>query len=148
MEQESTAALMEVLKAARPGDVPGYQAKHLSQTFSNFAAYMDGLIEEKGLKRQDIFQKADLPQKYGYKLLSGESHTTDRDKLLRLFLAMGLTLVQTQRALALYGLPALYPRRRRDAILIIALNRGISSVDAVNDWLKEQGEAPLSACNG
>jgi predicted transcriptional regulator len=105
---------------------------------------MDLLISDKKLKRQDIFQKADMPQKYGYKLLSGESHTIDRDKLLRIFIAMNMTLKETQRALTLYGMPILYPKLKRDAIIIIALNKGISSVDTVNEWLIEHKEPALS----
>ncbi len=111
---------------------------------NRFSTYLDGLIAQKKLKRQDIFQKADLPQKYGYKLLSGETHTKNRDKLLRLFIAMGLTLKETQRALALYPMPTLYPKNSRDMVLIIAINQGVSSVDTVNEWLEEYGERPLS----
>ena len=70
----------------------------------------------------------------------------DRDKLLRLFFAMGLELPQAQRGLELYGLAALYPRKKRDAILIIAFNRGISWVDQVDDLLIQHGEPPLSRC--
>ncbi len=105
---------------------------------------MDFIIEEKKLKRQDIFQKADIPQKYGYKILSGESHTTDRDKLLRIFIAMGMNLKETQRALELYKMPALYPKRQRDAIIIIAINKGVSCVDTVNEWLSQYGEKELT----
>jgi hypothetical protein len=144
MEQESTSELMKILKDAGKDDIGEYNSRHLSGVCSDFTVYMDSLIAEKHLKRQDIFQKADLPQKYGYKLLGGESRTRDRDKLLRIFIAMGLNLKETQRALELYGMPALYPRIRRDAVIIIAVNRGVSSVDTVNEWLSEHGENELS----
>ena len=85
-----------------------------------------------------------MPKKYGYKLLNGESHTKDRDTLLRIFIAMGMNLKEVQRALALYGMPGLYPKKRRDAIFIIAFNEGISSVDTVNSWLREYGETELT----
>lgn len=61
---------------------------------------------------------------------------------------MGLTLKETQRALSLYEMPVLYPKHRRDALLIIALNRRITSVDTVNQWLEEAGEAPLNRSGG
>ena len=148
MEKESTSALLHVLQNLKREDLGRYEREHLPSEGTSFVTYMDGLIAQKRLKRQDIFQKADIPQKYGYKLLSGESHTTDRDKLLRICIAMNLTLKQTQRALTLYGMPVLYPKLRRDAVFIIALNRGISSVDTVNQWLSEQGEAELSRSSG
>lgn len=144
MENESTSSLMKVLKTAGESDIREYEAKHLVGATNDFFVYIDALLSEKGLKRQDVFQKADMPRKYGYKLLSGESHTTDRDKLLRLFIAMNMTLKETQRALALYGMPALYPKLKRDAVLIIAFNKGVSSVDTVNEWLHEHGEAELT----
>lgn len=147
-ERDSTAHLMDILKNAGKEDIDQLSRKQLEGQPGGFPAYMDTLIMRKKLKRRDIFQKADLPQKYGYKLLSGETHTTDRDKLLRIFIAMGMTLKETQKALSLYGLAALYPRKKRDAILIIAINKGISSVDIVNEWLLEQGEAELNRSAG
>lgn len=144
MEQKSTSTLMNVLQSANMVDIKSYHATYLSSVCDSFPVYMDGLIRAKNLKRQDIFQRADLPQKYGYKLISGECHTSDRDKLLRIFIAMKMTLKETQRALALYGLASLYPKLRRDAIIIIAINNEITSVDAVNECLVEHEESPLS----
>ena len=117
-EQESTSYLMGVLQNAEKEDIDEYS------------------------------RKADLPQKYGYKLLNCETHTTDRDKLLRLFIAMNMTLKETQTALSLYDMPRLYAKKKRDAMLIIAFNKGMSSVDAVNKYLKEKGEEELSRSSG
>lgn len=145
MEKEtSTSGLLNVLRSTRIDQFSQYRKEHLEQEPQSFVVYIDRLIEQKRLKRQDVFQRADLDQKYGYKLLTGERHTNDRDKLLRIFLAMKLTLKQTQRGLELYGLPALYPKRSRDALLMICINQGISSVDEVNEILKEHGEEELS----
>ena len=144
MEKDSTGDLLKILKDAGKEDIDAFNREHLDDHISSFPSYMDALIDRKKLKRQDIFQKADLPQKYGYKLLTGETHTTDRDKLLRICIAMGMTLKETQRALTLYGLAPLYPKNKRDVVFIIALNKGISSVDTVNEWLSENGEAELN----
>ena len=143
MEKDSTANLLNILKDAGKEDIETFRREHLIKETS-FPAYMDTLISLKKLKRQDIFQKADLPQKYGYKLLTGETHTTDRDKLLRIFIAMGMTLKETQRALTLYGLAPLYAKNKRDVVIIIALNKDVSSVDTVNEWLNENGEEELN----
>lgn len=143
MEEKSTSKLMNLLQNTKKADLAGLKQDLTVHSYS-FFVYMDEIISKKNLKRQDIFQKADIPQKYGYKLLSGESHTKDRDKLLRIFIAMGMNLKEVQRALALYGMPALYPKKRRDAVLIVAINEGIGSVDTVNEWLLEYGEKELS----
>jgi hypothetical protein len=143
MEKDSTTNLLNILKDAGKEDIVAFRREHLMND-SSFPAYMDTLISLRQLKRQDIFQKADLPQKYGYKLLTGETHTTDRDKLLRIFIAMGLNLKETQRALTLNGLAPLYAKNKRDVVIIIALNKSISSVDTVNEWLSENGEEELN----
>lgn len=144
--KDSTSSLLEVLRSAHPEDIGEYHRRYLQGKVPTFASWVDEIIESKGMTRQEIFQRADIPQKYGYKLLAGEKHTTDRDKLLRLFFAMELELPQAQRGLELYSLAALYPRKKRDAILIIAFNRGISWVDQVDDLLIQHGEPPLSRC--
>ena len=143
MEEKSTSKLMEILKHTKKAELSALQDDMTVQSHS-FITYMDQLIQQRNLKRQDIFQKADMPQKYGYKLPNGESHTKDRDKLLRIFIAMGMNLKEVQRALALYGMPGLYPKKQRDAIFIIAFNEGITSVDTVNSWLQEYGETELT----
>lgn len=88
--------------------------------------------------------RANLPQKYGYKLLTGEAHTTNRDKLLRLCFAMELDLKQTQRALKLYGMNELYPKNQRDVILIVALGKKQYDISQIDEELKKLGLAPLS----
>lgn len=142
--EQHTSELEKFLSQAKKEDIFKFENQYLKGMNTSFPAYMDMLIEKKRMKRQDIFQKADIPQKYGYKLLTGESHTTDRDKILRLLIAMKATLKETQRALTLYGFSVLYPKVKRDAVLMIAFNKEIDSVETVNEWLEEAGEAPLS----
>ena len=144
MQEKSTTYLMGILKDVKKESLARYVDEHLEGHSLDFPTYMDYFILSKKMKRQDIFQRADLPQKYGYKLLRGESRTTDRDKLLRIFLAMEMSLKEVQRALELYGLPILYPKKPRDAIFIIAFNQGVTSVDTVNEWLEEHREAALT----
>lgn len=109
----------------------------------DFPGYINALLQQKNLKRQDVLIKANLPQKYGYKLLSGEFHTTDRDKILRICFSMEMTLKETQRALKLYGMSELYPKIIRDVLLIVAIGQKIYDIDQVNDILKKEGQAPL-----
>lgn len=123
MEEKSTSKLMEILKHTKKTELAALQDDLTVQSHS-FITYMDRLIEQRNLKRQDIFQKADMPQKYGYKLLNGESHTKDRDKLLRIFIAMGMNLKEVQRALALYGMPGLYPKNGEMPFLSLLSMRG------------------------
>lgn len=141
--EESTEDLMAVLKGAGPEQVREYLRENFAQGQPTFVQYLDALLEQKGLRRQEVLLRANLPQKYGYKLLTGESHTTDRDKLLRICLALELNLKQTQRLLRLYGMSELYPKNARDVVLIAAIGRRQYDVDEVSRELEEAGFAPL-----
>lgn len=140
---DTTEDLLHVLRRADPDQVQSYLREHFAQGQPTFVQYMDALLAEKKLKRQEVLLRANLPQKYGYKLLTGEAHTTDRDKLLRICFAMELTLKQTQRALKLYGMNELYPKNARDVVLIAALGRRQYDIDAVCAELCSAGLEPL-----
>lgn len=142
--EKNTDDLMNTLHGANPEQVQTYLRQHFAQGQPNFVSYMDELLARKGLKRQEVLLRANLPQKYGYKLLTGEAHTTNRDKLLRLCFAMELDLKQTQRALKLYGMNELYPKNQRDVILIVALGKKQYDISQVDEELKKLGLAPLS----
>lgn len=146
MREKSTRELSEVLKRTHPSDFDRYCRSNrdsLHQGADAFPVYIKELLAEKGLTQQTVFLKADIPERYGYKLLSGEKHTRQRDVILRICYAAELTLDETQRALEIYEMPLLYPKRPRDALLmIIFLNRPGTILD-VNALLKENGMDPL-----
>ena len=143
----TTSELTRVLKKSRVSDVDSFledNSKKLIDSDNPFGEYMRSCIRGAGLKQQDVFIAADISEGYGYKLISGEKHTRDRDVLIRLCIAARLGLEGTQKALKLYGMAPLYPRVARDAVLIIAVNTGLKDVHEVNELLKEHGMEPLS----
>ena len=140
---KSTDNLLNTLQNTSPSELKNYFQEHFKEGEPTFSGYIDQLLFQKKLKRQDVLIKANLPQKYGYKLLTGETHTTDRDKILRICFSMEMSLKETQRALRLYGLSELYPKQKRDVCLIVALGQKMFDIDQVNDMLIAEGEAPL-----
>ena len=140
---KNTDDLMNALHSTSPSDVKEYFQQQFQEGEPSFTGYIDELLLQKGMKRQDVLIKADLSQKYGYKLLSGEAHTTDRDKILRICFSMEMTLKETQRALKLYGMNELYPKVKRDVLLIVALGQKMYDIDQVNELLKKEGMEPL-----
>lgn len=141
--EKSTNNLMNTLKHTSPSEVKGYLQEAFKEGEPSFSSYLDTLLAQKNLKRQDVLIRANLPQKYGYKLLTGEVHTTNRDKILSICFAMEMSLKQTQRALKLYGMNELYPKIKRDVLLIVALGQKIYDIDKVNEMLISEGEQPL-----
>ena len=142
MNQKNTEELEKILGSTHISDIDGYLYEHAESIVSSdrpFADYIRELIKEKGLKQQDIFLDADLPERYGYKLISEEKHTRQRDVILRLCYAAHMTLEETQKALKYYRMPQLYAKIPRDALIMIAFNERPGSIIEVNGFLKKNG---------
>ena len=142
MPTKTTEELEKVLGNTHVNDTKKYLTENADELLDPdrpFADYMKKLIKEKDLFQQDIFLKADIPDRYGYKLLSEEKHTKQRDVILRLCYAAELTLDETQKALKIYGMPELYARVPRDAVLMIIFNNRPGIIIDVNAYLKKNG---------
>ena len=147
-EEKTTGTLTSILKKAGPAALSDYLEGCSGELLGSrpFAAYMHALLAEKGWKQRDLFIAADIPEGYGYKLLSEEKHTQKRDLLIRLFLAAHMSLREAEKALKLAGMPGLYARQPRDAVFIIAFNRGLYEIAAVDELLTSNGLEPLQGC--
>ena len=108
-----------------------------------FRDYMRKVLKEKGIRQQDVFLRADIPERYGYKLISQEKHTRQRDVILRLCYAADFTLDEVKQALKIYGMPQLYAKIPRDALLIVAFNTRLGSVLDINQFLRAHQMVPL-----
>ena len=108
-----------------------------------FAEYMRQTIKTKGVSQQDIFLYADIPERYGYKLISQEKHTRQRDIILRICYSADFTLDETQKALKLYGFPELYADFPRDALLMVVFRDRPGDIINVNALLRNNGLQPL-----
>ena len=78
-----------------------------------FSSYFRETLKRHGKAQNDTFVGADIPECYGYKLVSGEKKTRKCDLILRLCLAGSFSLEETNRALKMYGFSPLYARDRR-----------------------------------
>ena len=142
MESKSTDELEKILGSTHINEVSTYLKSNEESIITNeyaFHEYISNLIKLKNLRKQDVFLAADVSEKYGYKLLSGEKHTKQRDVILRLCYASELTLEETQKALKLYRMPELYAKIPRDAMIMIAFNERPGSIIDVNSFLKNNG---------
>ncbi|MDD6481862.1 MAG: hypothetical protein PUF65_06315 [Lachnospiraceae bacterium] len=146
MNEKNTEELTEVLGKTHISGFDRYCSENresMNTSEEAFSLYMKELLAEKKIKQQTVFLNADIPERYGYKLLSGEKHTKQRDVILRICYAAELTLEETQRALKKYGMPELYAKLPRDALLMIMFNERPGSIIDVNALLKENGMEPL-----
>ncbi|MCR5023927.1 MAG: hypothetical protein K6A90_06305 [Lachnospiraceae bacterium] len=146
MQEKDTNELEKALGKTHLSDYEDYLDNNQESMISeanSFPAFIKDIINKKGITQQEVFLNADIPERYGYKLLSGEKHTRQRDIILRICYAAGLTLEDTQRALKKYGMPELYAKIQRDALIMIIFNQRPGSIIDVNMLLKEKDFDPL-----
>lgn len=108
-----------------------------------FANYMRQKFKEKGVSQQEIFLYADIPERYGYKIISQEKHTKQRDIILRICYSAEFTIEETQKALRIYGMPELYAEFQRDALIMVIFKDRPGDIIEVNTVLKRNGMKPL-----
>lgn len=138
MAKKSTEELEHILgqtSTAGIGDYLEQNAGSLLNETKPFSAYMHEMLRKYAKTQQEVFLQADFPERFGYKLLSEEKRTKQRDYIIRICYAMGMTLEETQKALTLYGMAPLYARIPRDAVLMIAFNRHRGTILDVNALL-------------
>lgn len=146
MNEKDTKELKKVLGSTHLSQFDKYCADNnssMNQDFDAFSVYIKDILRVKKLTQQVVFLRADIPERYGYKLLSGEKHTRQRDIILRICYAAEMSLEETQRALKKYEMPELYAKIPRDALLMIIFNKRPGSIIDVNSLLKEHGMMPL-----
>ena len=148
-EQKTTSKLDAILENAKPQNVEEYLAEHYEDLITDekaFAAYMRKMIRDKNMKQQDVFIAADVPERYGYKIIAEDKHTINRDLIIRLCLGAQFSLKEAQRALKLYGMSPLYSKIPRDAVLMIAFNSRLHEMAEVDSLLEQHNMEPLAAC--
>ena len=146
MVDKSTDELNNVLKSTHVRDIDAFLEDNKDSMIGEehaFSLYMKALFKDKGILQQEVFLFADIPERYGYKLLSEEKRTKQRDVILRICYAGKLSLAETQKALKLYGMPELYARIPRDAVLMVCFNERPGSILDVNTFLKQHNMESL-----
>ena len=130
--------LQELLDAPDPVK---FASKHRI-TRRGLPAYLQQLLDEKGLDRPKVVKAAGLNPTYGYEIFTGGKRPS-RDKLLQIVFAMGCTLQEANRVLQAGGHNELYCKNRRDAIIIFCLDHG-QSLLRTDEELYRFGEEPIS----
>ena len=141
MTAKTTAELMdELMKANNIGD---YLKKNSQYMVSEeLSAYLSNILEKKGLVKSAVIKKTEMSEVMGYQIFSGVRNPS-RDSLICLCCAMELSVEETQSLLQIGGFASLYPKNKRDAIIINGIN-SILSVAKINENLYDNGENTLN----
>lgn len=144
-----TELLQNILQNTKIEDIDDIFEKNkdlMIKPLDDFYNYMKEKMSEKQLKEVDVFGRAEIDYKYGNKILTGQRPIRQRDTILRICLAMQLTLDEIQRAIKLYGLEPLYAKRTRDAIIMVLIQKNAKKIIDIKEFNKEltdRGERPL-----
>lgn len=116
--------------------------KHkLKSSKSLFMTFFYKMLDEKNISMKDIMLKTNISQSHIYQIVSGEKGVS-RDKAILISIAMGLDLEHTQKFLELSHNSMLYPKVKRDAIIICCIEFGMS-ITEINEKLEEKNEKGL-----
>lgn len=140
MEEKSTSDLM--VELMKMGSFENYmkQNKDVIVTAS-VADVLNQILERKGLSRARVAKDSGLNEIYAYQVMAG-TRTPSRDKVLCICVAIGLTVEEIQGLLKMCGYAPLYPKRKRDAIVLFALKEK-RPVSVINEELFNQSEKTL-----
>lgn len=123
------------------------QVRYVDQMVGDFEGQVDlkqhltELLRISGQSIAGLAQDMLASKAFIYQIFEGVRRP-GRDMLLRMAFAMGLSLEQTQRLLVIAQRGALYPRVRRDAVIIHALQHR-HSLHETDETLHDVGEQPL-----
>lgn len=136
----SSGNLLKALKVSDEDDE--FLKRHINElSTGNLAKYIDLLLEEKQLAKPLVIKNSGLNQIYGFQIFNGKKKPT-RDKLIALAIGMELTFDETQHLLNYAGFNTLYPKSKRDEIIIFALKKNLP-VCEINTLLTGRMFPPL-----
>ena len=123
----STDELFELIQSSRSLETFYEDA---GENLSGIRAYeyLAQLLDERNLMKQAVIEAANLERSTGYLIFSGQRNPK-RDSLLRIALAMQLSLKQTQRLLKIAQRGELYPKNRRDAAIIYGIHHRLDLIE-------------------
>lgn len=139
--RKKTDELLEELKFKNT-DIQDY-INNNPQSFIeiNLKEFWDRIIKKSQMSKSDIINKSDFSYVYFYDVIAGKKIPTS-DKIVRLILAMHLSLEDCQTALRYCGKSQLYPRIKRDSVIIYAINQQYT-VMQTQELLNKSGEKEL-----
>ena len=137
---KSTEALINELRSAF--QISGFLEQNKDEFINkSLQAHLEKLLIDKGLSKPEIIEKSNIERGYCYQIFAGHKNPS-RDKIIALAFAFSLDLEETQRLLKIAESGELYPRSRRDSIIIFCINKHMKLIDA-NILLDDFFEFPV-----
>ncbi len=130
----------ELLKANNIGEYLKENSQYMIS--DELSIYLNNIMAKKGLVKSEVIKKTEFSEVMGYQIFSG-IRLPSRDSLICICAAMNLTLDETQALLKIAGLAGLYPKSKRDSIVIKGISEN-KTVAQINEELYNCGEPTLT----
>ncbi|MGN0968560.1 MAG: helix-turn-helix domain-containing protein [Oscillospiraceae bacterium] len=120
--------------------------RFLSENQDNFNGgsiheLLNALFQKRSISKAALAKQSGMSEVYLHQVFAGR-RSPSRSRLLCLCFGLSATLEETQELLKQCAFAQLYPKNKRDAIIIYGLVNGVSLFD-VNDKLFSEGEETL-----
>lgn len=103
--------------------------------------FLSEYIKAKKLKKSAVIKDAEISEIFGFQVLSG-TRNPSRNTLISLCIAMKMTVEEVQTSLKIAEFAPLYPKNKRDSIIILGIANS-KSVCEINNALYDNGEETL-----
>lgn len=140
MEQKNTDELqLELMSTPNLDNYLSENQPHFSH--ASTAAILKRLFEQRSISKSELAKDAGMSEIYLHQIFAGRRNPS-RSRLICLCYGLRATLDETQELLRQCGLAQLYPKIRRDSIIMYGIVHGTSLFD-INDKLFEEDEETL-----
>ena len=134
--KKSTDELLKSLRSKH--DIEDFFKENASELiFESLSDMIVFYMKSKSLKKSEVVRRSMLGN-YAYNIINGDRKNPERDKLIMLCFGLTLTADEANRLLKMSSNGEMYVRNPRDLVLIYALDRRKSVLDA-NTMLEEMG---------
>lgn len=139
--QKSTDELLKILNAE--DEIESYIEENKGDLINlSLSDYLDDMLKKYNISKNEAINNSALNQIYGYQIFDGKKKNPSRDKLIQLIFGLRLDITDAQRLLKIAGVNELYPRIKRDSIIIFAINKKIN-ITKCDELLFELGEETI-----
>lgn len=100
-----------------------------------FSLLLDTFCEQKSISKSQLIKKTTLDRTYAYQIMN-ETKTPSQDKVIQLALGLNLNLHDTNMLLTLSNNKSLYPKIKRDALIIFCIHHQYTVIQT-NELLQD-----------
>lgn len=130
MEEEKRITTEELLKLLFKEKSLEHFLRRNESAYQNitFSEYLSSWCKSHGEVPEHVIRRANLEKSFGHQLFSGKRKPS-RDTVIQLAFAMGADVDTAQEMLRIARKSLLYPRIKRDTVIIYCLHNGIGLLD-------------------